>query len=165
MNKNNKILIIIFIILILILIVTLNLKEKDSKKEEIKEPVIVTDYSNFYMISNCAQRYINYVINADIESLVIVLNNKYKKENNINKDNILSKLDNFNNKNYNFQARKMYYEEISDGYKYYVHGFLIENLFDEIPKKIDYYLIVNVDKNYEKFDITPYDGKIFKEDV
>jgi len=163
-DKKTSPMLIVLIVLILILLVILILKNNKKVTNLDIEPRIVTDYSLFYTISNCVSRYIDYVSSSDTDSLYIVLNDEYKEENNITKDNILSKLDILIDNNYNFQARKMYYLEQENNYVYYVYGYLREESINKIAtEKKDYYVIVNVDKDYEVFNIRPYDGEIFKE--
>ena len=48
--------------------------------------------------------------------------------------------------------------------KYYIKGVLYEDSIDGSSKAGDYYLIVTIDNSQKLFDITPYDGKIFKEE-
>ena len=167
MKKKENIILTLILLLLIIIIVIIEVYKNSNKIKNTTNtnPIIVNDYSLFYTISNCVQRYINYQINNDVDSLDKVLNDKYKEDNIINKDNILNKLDNLQNKNYSFQARKMYYLENTDGYTYYIYGYLILDNYSDDTIKNDYYIIVNVDKEYSIFDIIPYNGELFKEAI
>ena len=162
--KPKKYLIIILIILIISLLVLVKYNHKDEKRksnntsEQIKN---VMDYSKFYMISNCVEKYINYIINKDSKNLMKIVNDSYLQEKNIDEKNILSLIDNIDKK-YTFQARKMLYKKGDSDETYYVYGFLIEDGLDGISEKKDFYTLVKVNDSFTKFSIIPYDGEVFK---
>ena len=82
---------------------------------------IVKSSSKFYTVSNCVYRYITYVQSKSSDNVLLTLDSKYKKDNNINKDNIFEKI-NVLDGNYNFEGRKMYQQKINDDTtKYYVY--------------------------------------------
>lgn len=58
----------------------------------------------------------------------------------------------------------IYVEDISENItKYYVKGNLFQDDMDTQIKLKEYYIIINIDNENKLFDVTPYDGKIFKE--
>ena len=100
------------------------------------------------------------MVNWDISLFPINLVNKNK----ITKENILTKLDNFSGRSLTYSATKMYEESLSKKVnKYYIKGTLYEDSIDGSTKSGDYYLIVTIDNSQKLFNITPYDGKMFKE--
>ena len=140
----------------------------DNKKEENKEDIrIVTNYSNFYTVNSCLYRLITYIASNDSDSLLLVLDEDYKLENNINKDNVLSVFNNNIDENSTFVSRKMYYEKLKGNItKYYVYGYVEKNqLFDEdFTNKLNYedmYFIVYLDTVNKTFAVEPYSGEIF----
>lgn len=162
MNENvwtkKKILLVCALIILTIVVLILQIFSS-KEKSEIE---IVTSTSKFYTVSNCVYRYITYLQSQDVESLISVLDNSYKKSNGISKKNVIDKLDKLDS-NYNFEARKMYQEILNDyETKYYVYGYLTEELMDEVnSSKQDYYVIVTLNSKKKTFSITPYDGEIF----
>ena len=167
LTKNNIIIIIIFLIVMFSGLLIFNYRQEDSSTESNYKTSLVKDYGRFFSISNAANKYISYLNKQDINSLILLLNNKYKEKNNITDDNILHKLLLLDtNKEYIFEARKMYNEKINKNIiRYYIFGYLNENVMDEYIRPIDYYLIIDLDINNMIFNVTPYEGKIFKEDL
>ena len=162
-KKNIIILVIIAIILISGIIVYETFFNKSTVNEE-TEVAILKDNSRFYTVSSCINRYLTYLTNKDINNLFLLVDEEYKKENNIDKNNILEYLPKLN-KRYNFKARKMYEQELNDKYtKYYIYGLLIEDLFNEedsIKNTLDFYTIVTINSKDHTYSITPYDGEMF----
>lgn len=131
---------------------------KDETKIE-----IVTSTSKFYTVNNCVYRYLVYLQAEDTDSLMLLLDSSYKKKNNISSDNVLDKLEKLDDV-YNFEARKMYQEELNENLtKYYVYGYLKKEVINQSieTEPIDYYVIVILNTKNQTFSITPYDGEIF----
>ena len=58
----------------------------------------------------------------------------------------------------------MYYEKIDDNnYKFYVFGYLIEDIMDNYGKKINQYYIVHLNIKDETFSLRPFNENEFKE--
>ena len=80
-NKNNIILIIIFVILVgvLIYIVSTDKKENSVVNESTKsyKYEVVNDYSDFFTIENCVNKYFNYLSLNDKDSLMKILDQEY----------------------------------------------------------------------------------------
>lgn len=162
-KRNIIILVIIAIILISGIIVYETFFDKSTVNEE-KDITVLKDNSRFYTISSCINRYLTYLTNNDSDNLILLVDSEYKKENNINKNNILEYLPKLD-KRYSFSAKKMYEQKLSDDYtKYYVYGYLIEDVFNEedsIKNALDFYTIVTINSENHTYSITPYDGDIF----
>ncbi|MDD4705967.1 MAG: hypothetical protein PHS24_01965 [Bacilli bacterium] len=167
LTKNNIIVIIVFLIVLFSGLILFEYRQPKPLVEEKTKISLVADYGRFFSINNATNKYISYLNKQDINSLMLLLNNKYKEKNNINSDNILHKLSLLDiNKEYVFEAQKMYNEKLSKNIiRYYIYGYLNEDVMEEYHKPIDYYLIIDLDINNMIFDVTPYDGKIFKGDI
>ena len=108
----------------------------------------------------------NYLYTKDDSKILEILDSEYKRQNSINKNNLFNKIQKLD-KNYSFEARKMYQEEINENVvKYYVKGYLIENVLSDslIENGLDFYLIVYLDSKNSTYSVVPYDGKIFLEE-
>jgi len=98
--------------------------------------------------------------------MLLLIDENYKKKNNITEDNILDKFVNVEQDS-TFKSNKMYYEEMKSGItKYYVYGQIQKNqIFDEDTeiniKGVDSYFIIYIDIENEIFSVEPYDGEIF----
>ena len=124
---------------------------------------IVTSNSKFYTVSSCVDRYLDYLVNDDVDNLLLLLDKTYKKNNNLNKDNLFIKIDKLDGL-YSFEARKMYQESINDDLtKYYVFGYLINEDIDYDINDIGkpFYVIVYLNTSNMLYSIVPYNGKIF----
>ena len=158
LSKNRNTIIIILFGVIAIIVVLMQIF---GGKEDKNNITIVTSTSKFYTVSNCVYRYITYLQAKDTDSLLLLLDNKYKKNNKIDNNNILDKISYLDGL-YNFEARKMYEEKLNDNItRYYVYGYLVEEKIDDIGSVSDYYVIVTLDTKNKIFSITPYDGEIF----
>ena len=156
---NKKNIFILFLGLLAIGVVFFNMFVGSKKKNEIE---IVTSSSKFYTVSSCVNRYMYYISLEDKKSLLEILEKKYVKKNNIDENNILDKIDKFDN-DYNFLASKMYQQEVNNNVmKYYVKGYLVEkNASSGVEHQNNYYLIVYLDSKNSTYSIEPYDGEIF----
>lgn len=163
-NKKN---ILLLTILIIIMIVGLTLHDYRNPSNGVKvtkKITLVDDYSRFFTISNASNKYINYLQNRDKDNLMFLLSDSYIVGNNINKNNILTKLKLLDEGEYNFEARNMYQEKFSKNIiRYYIKGNLTRIMIDQYTKPIDYYLIVDLYLDNSTFSVIPYDGKMFKE--
>ena len=165
MNNNNLKYTILFSVLLIIIIVVIIISVFKSKNYDYKLKT-VTDYSTFFTVDDCINRYIGYINDGEKNKLLNVLNSEYKESYNINENNVISFVDTLNiiNKIADFKSVKMYEKKISNKeHDYYVKGKLyIEEDINE-PSKFwsDYYLIVKLNESNNTFYITPYDGGIF----
>lgn len=162
-EKNQKILAVILIIILLMLgIYTFFFKKSKEEPIDTETISVVKDNDRFYTVSSCVNKYLSYLSSNDIDNLYLLLDEGYKKENNITKENI----NNFIKPTMEFvtfSPRKMFEQRLSkDVYKYYVKGYIRKDTFSQIGKKEDYYIIVIMDQSNLTFSIMPYDGEMFK---
>ncbi len=156
----------IFMISLLVIVAIVLILFKILYKNETNNYTIVTSSSKFYTVSSCVNRYVNYLYTKDDSKIFEILDSEYKRKNSINKNNLFNKIQKLD-KNYSFEARKMYQEEINENVvKYYVKGYLIENVLSDslIENGLDFYLIVYLDSKNSTYSVVPYDGKIFLEE-
>lgn len=156
----------IFMISLLVIVAIVLILFKILYKNETNNYTIVTSSSKFYTVSSCVNRYVNYLYTKDDSKILEILDSEYKRKNSINKNNLFNKIQKLD-KNYSFEARKMYQEEINENVvKYYVKGYLIENVLSDslIENGLDFYLIVYLDSKNSTYSVVPYDGKIFLEE-
>lgn len=163
-DKSKLIAILLAIVTIVVLILTSVFGKKDNvEKKDIR---LVTNYSNFYTVSSCLYRTITYINSKDINSLLLILTDKYKKDNNINENNVLDIFPNMKDSS-SFNPKKMYYETVTnDVTKYYVYGYiekeeLIENVEVNKPDRTIAYFVVYLDSAKKIFSIEPYSGEVF----
>ena len=164
-ERNKKILAIVIVIAVLFLGIYKIFFEKDIIEEEkidTETISVVKDNSRFFTVSSCVSKYIGYLTNKDTDNLLILLSNEYKNNNSINSGNLYNFIGTIN-VNTTFSAKKMFQQRLSKTiYKYYVYGFIQEDLMDTVSAKQPYYLIVILDESDMTFAIEPYDGSMFK---
>ena len=165
-DKSKLIAIILVIITIIVLVISYFFSNKDVNNDE--KINIVTNSSNFYTVNSCLYRVITYASSKDKDSLYLILSDKYKKNNNITKENVLELFSNIDEYS-TFVSEKMYYSQIEETLtKYYVEGRIEKNeIYDDIiTNNLNYnkvYFIVYLDSKNKIFSIEPYDGKVFIE--
>ena len=165
MRDKSKLVAIILVIITILVVVLTNLLNKDGEQKENKIE-IVTNYSNFYTVDSCLYRTITYIASRDNQSLLSVVSDNYKKENNIDINNVLNVFSEIEEDSI-FISKKMYYEKINNNItKYYVYGHTEKNqiLDDEITLNNEYndqYFIVYLDTTNKTFAIEPYSGELF----
>ena len=165
-EKNQKIFAIVLVIAVIGLgIYKLFFNNKRKIVIDTETISIVKDNSRFFTVSNCVTSYIGYLNAKDTDSLLILLNSNYKKENNIDANNLYQYTGELD-ENYFFSAKKMYEQRLSKTmYKYYVYGTLEDTIIDEHVvfeyAPVDYYIIVILDESNTTYSIEPYDGEIF----
>lgn len=164
-ERNKKILAIVLVVAVLFLgIYKIFFDKEEVEIESIDTETIsvVKDNSRFFTVSSCVSKYINYLTTEDTENLLILLSKEYKDNNAINSDNLYNYVNKIKS-NKTFSPKKMFQQRISKSiYKYYVYGFIQEELMDSIGPKEDYYLIVILDEENMTFSVEPYDGSMFK---
>lgn len=164
-ERNKKMFAIILVIAVLLLGIYKLFFEKEKEHIETidtKTISIVKDNNRFFTVSSCVSKYINYLMIKDTENLLVLLSNEYKKENSINSNNIYDYIKIIDGNN-TFSAKKMYQQRVSKNiYKYYIYGYIQEELIDSIGKKEPYYLIIIMDEENMTFSVEPYDGSMFK---
>lgn len=185
--KNKKwLLLVLFIILIFIIIIYVinhkekneNVEDKNFKQIEQKNLEPVKNHNLFFAVQTCVEKYLTYVANENKDEILMVLDEEYIKDNNINKNNVLEKINN-NDILLNFHAEEMYFEEINDDInKYYVSGYqeaTVDNDYEDDSQElfteteashISQYMYFEVKLDFENmiFSIKPIEnGGIFNE--
>ena len=159
MKNVDKKYLIVFAALVVVIALIFHFRPQKKNYEKLS---IVKDNSKFFTVSSCVSKYLNYVKAKDTASLIVLLDNKYVKDNDIYEDNVLNYVELVDD-NQSFTARKMYSEQVGKStYKYYVYGDISETFIDEEPKYIkDLYLIVYLNENGMTYSVEPYDGEMF----
>lgn len=157
-ENKNYIYIGIISVLVVVLILVIN-KTTKLDNDTTSKNVVVNNPSNFFTIENCVNKFINVIYKKETDNIMTLLNDEYINDHGVNKENVYNYIPKLNGKT-TFQAKKIY----KDDTKYYVYGYLMEETIDSLNIMDNYYVIINIsEKNI--FDITPYDGKIFKGDT
>lgn len=156
MKKSKKVIILIavmtfILIVIAILLINVKLKEKRAKKEgedlklvmtlDVKETKEAKEFKN---VNYCVSDFFTAITNENTEKVIALLDEKYKKNKEINTTNALT-VTNFINGKFNyFFAKKINYKEVSlsQEYQYYVYG---EIYYDDYKQSSGIYIILNVD--------------------
>lgn len=166
LRKSDYKLIIIAIVLVIISLIVFNISpNKDKNKVEDNTQIkLLKDYSRFYTVNSCVYKYIVNLQSKNTDNLMKLLDEEYITNNNINSNNIYNNLENLNG-NYTFDAKEIYYEELSDNViKYYVYGHIIEDTINGYStNKLETYYIVKMDTQNMTFNISPSNENIFKE--
>ncbi len=165
MKKHKDLIVIIIILsLIFISIIVLSNIDKESNKNNndvLKEEYILeNDYSNFFSVNSCINKYYGYLNSRDTNSLLKILNSSYIENNNINSSNIYTVLGEYENI-VTFTSKGMYKTKNTN--KYYVYGYLTEDLIDEIGNKMDAYFEVDIDFNNNIFSLMPITQSMYNE--
>jgi len=164
-DRNKKILAIVIVVCVLFLgIYKIFFEDKVYEEEKIdtKTISVLKDNSRFFTVSSCVSKYINYLSNSDTENLLTLLSSEYKKNNSIDSNNIYNYIGRLSGIQ-TFSAKKMFEQRMSKNiYKYYVSGFVQEELMNSISQKQVFYIIVILDEENMTFAIEPYDGSMFK---
>jgi len=168
-NKNTLILGGVLVILVIFGFLLYNFRSKPNVTETNKKAddryILLDDYSRFFTVNSCVYKYIQYLQEEDFDNLLKVLDEKYINKNGINKSNIYNFLPNLSDSYYNFVSKKIYYKKISNSYiSYYVYGYIIEDVMDSYGEKTYYEYVVNLDTKNETFNISSYDGDLFREE-
>ena len=165
MKKTSfRIFIVGLIVSLLIFLVILIFALKFDNKKIIKVKY-VENPTMFFTVENCVNKYVSLITAQDSEALYNVIDDKYKKENDITMDNVLQ-VNKYLNGNYSFIATKML-EDKAEKYKYYVKGYLVEETMNDdnfSNTKIEYNLTVKLDvKNYTYSVILSEVGEYFEQ--
>lgn len=164
-KRKNIITILTIITVALYVAIFFMLEEREAKSAK-EQAAIVTNYSEFYTVSACANKYISLLGSRDADSLLKVLSESYKRKNFITSSNVSDNLPIVAGGT-TFLADRIYYEKQSDDiFKYYISGFLETGGLDmNEQNRIRSYLIVYLDKKNNVFSIEPYDGREYTEGV
>lgn len=157
-NSLKQLLIILAVILLILGIISIVKKSKnnDTNTETEIKLETVKDYSTFFTVENCINKYINVLSTSNGEDAFNLLTNEYKNLASINKDNIDDKLV-YLDGNYVYEARNIFVKNIDNNTKeYYVYGLLKEDVLGGYDTgKDSYYQVIIEDESYT-FTLRPY---------
>lgn len=164
-ERNKKILAIVVVISVLVLGIYKIFFDRDIVDEEkidTETISVVKDNSKFFTVTSCVSKYVRTLSDRDTEKLLVLLSDEYKTNNSVNSSNVYNFTGSMN-VNPTFSGKKMFQQRLSKTiYKYYVYGFIQEDLMDSVSAKVPYYIIVILDESNMTFAIEPYDGSMFK---
>lgn len=169
MKKLKNFIVILIIILILIIGIigllvykTQNKEENEinnnTQIEEISKIMRVDNASMFFTVENCINKYLTYLYNKDADIIFNLLDENYKTELGISKQNVLQYVEELNGI-YTFSAKDMYYEKNGDIQKYYVTGEIAADGLIEIVSEsssIKFNITVILDMSNNTFTVIPY---------
>lgn len=165
--KNKRNILLVLLLFVSIIVIITRFISTDNENNPIKKDTKISNvssYSKFFTLDECANKYIKYLQKQDKDSLIKLLSTNYQQENNISINNVLDKLDNLTDSEYSFQSKMIKQEKLSHKKtKYYVYGLLKKDIINNNDLGRDYYLIITVNEKNNLFEVTPYNGKIFKE--
>lgn len=167
LKKHDYILIAICIVAVLItsLILGLNKTETNEEVTYKKNSVKLLDnYSRFFTIESCVYRFISYLQDKDVDSLLKVLDSNYVEENSLNESNVLEFLGQLEGLN-TFSVKKVYYNNKDKNViTYYVYGQIVEEVIDTYSYYgTDKYYVVKLDTVNMTFSIKPIEKSLFSE--
>lgn len=164
--KIFKIIIAIIVILIIIVsIILINLLNQVNREKEIIENenydievksdiLMLENHNDFYTISECIKYYISLMENGDTEAIYNILDDNYKLENKINKNNIKKFMEVYNERQI-FNLKEVYYKEKTvSQVDYFAYGTIKDNIQYRETKEANYYIIVSIDYKNSTFAIT-----------
>lgn len=165
MERKKKIIFILILIflLVMLLILIISLKNSINIQNEKKEAIgkenlslhLLKDNSIFYTISNKVNKYLIDIYNKDNESLYNQLDRNFINENNINKNNVLSFIDNYSSRK-SFSMEKAYYMTKNKVSVYVVTGKIKTDSINEVRDESEYSVIVKLDTENMTYSIYPY---------
>ncbi len=174
MNKGKKLgiwitIFLICIICILLFLLKLNqtLTKEDihdntvtEERQEIRQKEKVKEANTFYTVRNCVERYLGYVAQKDIESLMQVLDKSYIQKEQITSINIEEKINDLGVSKI-YTAKTMYQEKNDENIKtYYVSGTVRDDIMDMQTEEKPFYVTVKLDTVNQTFSIMP-EGYMF----
>ena len=167
MKDKSKLTAICLVIVTVIVVIGTYIYNKMNDKNDQGEINLVTNYSNFFTVNSCVSRVITHISEKNADNLLLLLDDKYEKDNNIDKNNVIDLFGNIE-ENSTFAATNMYSQNINTNItKYYVEGNLEKSEFyneliqGENNSKV-MYIIVYLDTKNKTYSIEPYDGELFK---
>ncbi len=165
--KENKITIIVLLIILAIIIAIFYFFNKQETERvqstEYLEIEELDDSSSFFSISENINKICEYVNNNEPTRLINILDKEYIEQNNLTTTNIINHFQE-DYQNTTFKSYDTYVISNKNLYKYYVHGYLYVNMFDE-PSTIteEKYFILNYDIDNLSYSIEPIDKGIYSQ--
>ena len=157
-----SVIVILIIVAVIIGVIIIN-TEKEEKKEnnnynvedEIEATVGVyslDNYNYYFTILDIITDYYRNVAEQNSEGIYNILDNEYIKNNGINENNVLSKLEDNFNKNCTYKMKKIYTQETNDKIVFITFGNIVNGYYGSSE---NCYNIVFVDKTNSTYSIYP----------
>ena len=165
--KENKITIIVLLIILAIIIAIFYFFNKQETERvqstEYLEIEELDDSSSFFSISENINKICEYVNNNLPAKLINIIDKDYLDKNSLTSSNIINHFQD-DYQNTTFKSYDTYVISNENLYKYYVHGYLYVNMFDE-PSTIteEKYFILNYDINNLSYSIEPIDKETYSQ--
>lgn len=162
--KKYKDYIIIIVILLLILVSISVLFNIDKKADNTVKKIytLEQDYSNFFTVNSCINKYVQFLVSKDTSSLLKVIDKKYIADNNLDESNVVNVLGDLDGI-YNFVSKEMYKQSNGEIKEYYVKGVLQEEGMESILSTTEqYYKLYLYEKNMT-YSITPISASKYME--
>jgi hypothetical protein len=161
-----------FIILIasIAFVVTVEIvtNKKGNKKEYVNYNVFaVTDHNRFFSVTSAVDSFILNLKYKDSDNLMELLDKKYIEKNNITIDNILEKLDIFE-ETYAVSVRTLYHiKSYNNIYVYYAKAKLYEMNYTTVEHRPirEVFMKITINENDVTFAIAPIDEKEYLDKV
>lgn len=172
MQKLKKLIVAIMIILLLIIIVIIlnTIKNKKAVQEEANLNVItyIEKYStekvknsiDFYTVKNICNAYVQNLMYKSSEDLYNVLNPEYIKEFSITKENVISKMPQYDYENNDYLTLEVVVKDMysvkneNSIYTFFIYGYVVDNIKHN---KNDFKCMVELSKENNTFYILPED--------
>ena len=112
-DRNKKILVVFLIVLTVgIIVYDKFLKKEPEENIDTTTISVVTDRNRFYTVASCVNKFLTYLTSKDTDSLYLLLDENYKTENKITKDNIYNYIGTYNNELI-FNPKKIFEQRLS----------------------------------------------------
>lgn len=146
--KKDDIKTLIVVIIVCAICIGLVLIFNNKKTNNTLELEDVTEYSTFFSVANYVNSFLNNLSNNDSIAIYSMLYNDYIIENNINENNVLDKLQNYEaNSMISLKVKNMKSVNINNNYIYYIEGQILKNTFDSMKV---------IDNNFKILLLTDY---------
>lgn len=165
--KENKITIIVLIIILAIIVgIFYFFNQQETERVESTEYLEIeelNDSSMFFSVSENINKICEYVNNNEPTKLINILDKEYIEQNNLTTNNIINYFQE-DYQNTTFKSHDTYVVSDKNLYKYYIHGYLYVNMFDE-PSTIteEKYFVLNYDLNSLTYSIEPINKNTYNE--
>lgn len=131
-----------------------------NRKTNYENLQYVDDYNEFFSISNCVNKYINYLSNKDNDAVYSLLDEKYLEETIITKDNLFDKIENYSS-DLSINIIEMKYAEIKKNKVFYIKGELIKNSYDSRKNTGEIFeSLLLLDTNNQSYSIYPLNNDL-----
>lgn len=172
MQKLKKLIVAIMIILLLIIIVIIlnTIKNKKAVQEEANLNVItyiekyrtekVKNSIDFYTVKNICNAYVQNLMYKSSDDLYNVLDPEYVKEFSITKENVISKMPQYNYENNDYLTLEVVVKDMysvkneNSIYTFFIYGYVVDNIKHN---KNDFKCMVELSKENNTFYILPED--------